>query len=251
MKSSICPAVFTLMFSALIASVDLCAQSSNVDPSREGLVKCALTVREPVFFRGTTNTNGFFVYPITFSATVRQPLPATAKTNQTAGEVIFSTKPENNRISTPNIIALATTNVPNPPRAMRLVAFLDQSGDPTLLNVANNGLAVVDATNLTNVVATVPASLLQIVPLSNQQRAGSFSQAMQLQGKFTEQTNSGTFTFTNSGAVTVSVLILNTFPAYGAVPSRERQFTFSFDSQTAGTNFVYTFGGAISGTYED
>jgi hypothetical protein len=134
MKSSICPAVFTLMFSAVIASVDLCAQSSNVDPSRDGLVKCALTVREPVFFRGTTNTNGFFVYPITFSATVRQPLPATAKTNQTAGEVVFSTKPENNRISTPNIIALATTNVPNPPRAMRLVAFLDQSGDPTLLN---------------------------------------------------------------------------------------------------------------------
>jgi len=251
MKPSACPSLVALVFFALIMRVDLCAQSSNVDPSRDGFVKCALTVREPAFFRGTTNTNGFFVYPITFSATVRQPLPPTAKTNQTAGDVIFSTKPENNRISTPDIISLATTNVPAPPRAMRLVAFLDQNGNPTLLNAANNGLAVVDAANLTNVVATVPASLLQIVPFSSQQRAGSFTQAMQLQGKFAEQTNSGTFTFTNSGAVTASVLILNTFPAYGAVPSTEKRFTFLFDNQTAGTNFVFTFGGAISGTYED
>lgn len=243
--------VAMVIFTTLSTPGQLRAQNANVDPSRDGLTKCVLAVREPVFFRGTTNTNGVFVYPITLTATVRQPLPPTTKTNQSAGELVFTVRTENNRIATPNIITLATTNVPNPPRAMRLVALLDQEGNPTVTNTANNGLAIVDASNLTNVVATVPASLLQITPLSNGQRQGSFSQAMQLAGKLAEQTNSGTFTFTNSGAVTASVLILDTFPAYGAVPSSEKRFTFPFDSQNVGTNFVYTFGGSISGTYED
>lgn len=220
------------------------------DTSRDGLVKCAFAVRDPVFFRGTANTNGLFVYPITFSATVRQPSIPSERTNS-QGLVLFRTKTEQNRIRTSDIIRRAASGVVDPPATMRLVAFLDQQGNPTFTNVTNNGLVIVDANNLTNVVALVPSSLLQITPLSGQQRNGDFSQAMQLSGKAAAQTNFGTFTFTNAGAVTASMLILDTFPAFGAVPSREREFAFPFDNLTEGTNFVFTFGGSVSGTYED
>lgn len=220
------------------------------DTSRDGLVKCSFAVREPVFFRGTTNTNGLFVYPVTFSATVRQPSIPLERTNS-QGLVLFRVATEQNRIRTADIIRLATTAVIAPPAKMRLVAFLDQQANPTFTNVTNNGLAIVDAANPINVVALVPASLLQIAPLSSQQRNGSFSQAMQLSGKTAADTNSGTSTFTNSGAVTASILILDTFPAFGAVPSREKEFSFAFDNSAEGTNFVFTFGGSISGTYED